>query len=75
MSEKKDLGTIYDNLEEIRAKMVFLNTANKSVGEKVQEGDFDLFADDVRGNYLIGLDLEVDFKNNLSDLAKLTYKD
>lgn len=75
MSAKINLGDIYDNLEEIRIKMVFLNTANKSVGEKAQEGDFDLFEDDVRGNYLIGLDLEVDFKKNLSDLEKLIFKD
>lgn len=69
MKRKLDnISAIYDELEQIRAKINFMNSANVSHQEAILGGSVDLNKDYVYRQHAINLDLETAFEEALKAL-------
>lgn len=70
MENDKTISSIYNNLNEIRAKIQFLNGVNLSHQEALLSGHLVLESDFIHGQTLINCELETAFENALKDLEK-----
>lgn len=66
--ELKDTSSIYDELNQIRAKISFMNSANLAHQEAILSGAVSLDEDYIYGQNSITLDLEIAFEECLKAL-------
>lgn len=66
----KDISSIYDELDQIRAKINFMNTANVAHQEALLKGHIELDSDFIYGQNSVNLDLETSFEEALKALIK-----
>lgn len=66
--ELKDISSIYDDLDQIRAKTKFMNSANVAHQEAILDGSVDLDKDFVYGQHALKIDLETAFEEALKAL-------
>lgn len=66
--ELKDISSIYDELEQIRVEINFLNSANLSYQQDIKRGCIELESDFIHGQTLINCELETAFEEVLKAL-------
>lgn len=66
--ELKDISSIYDDLDQIRAKTKFMNSAILSYQEDIKRGCVELESDFIYGQTLINCELETAFEEALKAL-------
>lgn len=66
--ELTDISSIYDELDQIRVKINFMNSANVAHQEAILSGSVDLDKDFVYGQHALNLDLETAFEDALKAL-------
>ncbi len=64
----KSVSTIWDNLNEIRTKINFMNSANLAHQEAILRGCIELESDFIHGQTLINCELETAFEEALKAL-------
>ena len=66
--ELTNISAIYDELDQIRAKISFMNSANLAQQEAILSGSVSLDEDYIYGQNSISLDLEIVFEEALTAL-------
>ena len=66
--ELKDIASIYDELDQVRVKSKFMNSAILSYQEDIKRGCVELESDFIYGQTLINCELETAFEEALKAL-------
>lgn len=64
----KDISSIYDELDQIRVKINFMNSASLSYQEDIKRGCVELESDFIHGQTLLNCELETAFEEALKAL-------
>lgn len=71
MSNKKNLGTIWDELNAVRYKIQSLNEMEMTWSQTILKGDISMNRDIVHGQNILKMQLETEFENLMSEFEKL----
>lgn len=71
MSNKKNLGTIWDELNTVRYKIQSLNEMEMTWSQTILKGDISMNRDIVHGQNILKMQLETEFENLMSEFEKL----